>query len=114
MTYREMSAPEMLEALGQDASKWADAFLEINPGVADHGTMLGWFANAMCNQLDVQRRAHFQSDEAFADYCEDVMFHRRFAREVAGRPGSEAYTAEDGRLDSPGINPSTLPKEETR
>lgn len=31
----------------RSASVWADAFEELNPGVMDKGTMLGWFANAI-------------------------------------------------------------------
>jgi hypothetical protein len=48
--YAAMSGPDMLNALGDDASKWAAAFCQIafTLGlVIDEGWMIGWFANAI-------------------------------------------------------------------
>jgi hypothetical protein len=51
--YTTMNGPELLAALGIDASKWADAFLQIHGDKPiDHGVMLGWFANAMMAMHD--------------------------------------------------------------
>lgn len=49
--YTAMSDPAMLEALGDDASKWAAAFCQMaeklgHKGI-DEGWMIGWFANAI-------------------------------------------------------------------
>lgn len=56
--YRAMSGAEMLEACGDDAKKWADAFCQINP-IADPNFMMGWFANAIEQSTTVrcQRKA---------------------------------------------------------
>lgn len=46
--YRAMSAPDMLAAVGTDAVKWTDAFLQTFPaGCDDWATIVGWFANAI-------------------------------------------------------------------
>lgn len=31
MTYKGLSGPDFLDALGDNAQKWAQAFIEINP-----------------------------------------------------------------------------------
>lgn len=54
--YTAMSGPQMLAACRDDASKWADAFMQH---VAKHGTpdrdmMIGWFANAIEHSHDVR------------------------------------------------------------
>jgi hypothetical protein len=79
--YSEMSPGDMLQAVGDDAQKWADAFCEINPD-ADRETMVGWFANAIENSSDVRRGRHIHSDEAFCNYAEDVLIQRRFLRDL--------------------------------
>jgi len=43
--FAKMSAP-MLEALGDDAHKWATAFCQFHP-VMPYETMVTWFANAI-------------------------------------------------------------------
>lgn len=47
--YTRMTAPEMLNAVRDDAWKWADAFMQtLGTGVElDHALMVGWFANAI-------------------------------------------------------------------
>lgn len=55
--YSKMTGPEMLQACGDDAGKWAEAFCEIviSAGVPiDHGLMVGWFANAIEHSTDVR------------------------------------------------------------
>ncbi len=57
--YAEMSAPELLQAVADDAGKWADAFVEIvlKGGVEiDQALMIGWFANAIESSYDLRRR----------------------------------------------------------
>lgn len=51
MKYTNMSEPELLAAMGLDASKWAEAFCEMHPG-ADQDIVRGWFANAMMAMHD--------------------------------------------------------------
>lgn len=46
---------EMLQYMGTDAEKWAEEFCKIFPKGADQGTMIGWFANAMCASEEEQR-----------------------------------------------------------
>jgi hypothetical protein len=76
MTYRELSSGKMLEAVGDDAVKWADAFLEHNPDCrTDHDVLVGWFANAIENSTDV-RRARLAQRE---DHAELVGSLRREA-----------------------------------
>jgi len=52
--YTKMSAPDLLNAMGVDASKWAEAFMQLHISGSeekrdniDFGLMLGWFANAI-------------------------------------------------------------------
>jgi hypothetical protein len=80
-SYMNMQAGDMLQALGDDASKWADAFRELHPEI-DHETMFGWFANAIEHSSDVRRGRLFRSDEAFCDFVDDLMMHRRFLRDL--------------------------------
>lgn len=44
--YIGLSEPDLLEALGTDAKKWADAFHQMYPEFS-HGLMLTWFSNAL-------------------------------------------------------------------
>lgn len=55
MDYTKLSAPDFLKAVGTDADKWADAFLQITSTYdhpVDKGDMIGWFANAMMAMHD--------------------------------------------------------------
>lgn len=55
MNYKELDAPEFLSAVGTDASKWAEAFMQINGARLadiDESTMIGWFANAIMAMHD--------------------------------------------------------------
>jgi hypothetical protein len=49
--YTEMSGPELLATLGDDASKWATAWCQtakkLGHGDIDEGWMICWFANAI-------------------------------------------------------------------
>lgn len=56
--YASLSSPEMLAAVGDNASKWADAFMELvvdRKATIDHGLMIGWFANAIEGAADHRR-----------------------------------------------------------
>jgi hypothetical protein len=68
--YANLTSAELLAAIGTDASKWADAFLEISKKVptvpSDRLTMVGWFANAIMAGYDWRdrenREAHTSVD----------------------------------------------------
>jgi hypothetical protein len=52
-----MNGPELLEYCGTDAAKWAEQYMEMNGDhEPDEGTLIGWFANAMCNQEEAERK----------------------------------------------------------
>jgi hypothetical protein len=54
--YKEMPSYKMIQVLGDDAAKWAAAFLEYFPNCGvDEGTLIGWFANAIEHSSDVRR-----------------------------------------------------------
>lgn len=53
--YKNMEPGKFLQAVGTDAYKWADAFMQIwgdKLQEVSHGLMIGWFANAMVTQHD--------------------------------------------------------------
>ena len=56
--YTQMSGPELLQALGDDAAKWAAAFCQRAKKYGGHdideGWMIGWFANAIEHSHDVR------------------------------------------------------------
>lgn len=58
--YTVMMDRELLNALGDDASKWAIAFrqtaLKLGYSDMDEGWLVGWFANAIEHSDDVRRR----------------------------------------------------------
>lgn len=62
--YTEMNGPDLLRALGTDASKWAAAFnqtaVKIGYHPMDEGWLIGWFANAIMAQYDECRRLETQ------------------------------------------------------
>ena len=49
--YTAMDAPTMLQAVGDDAAKWAAAFCQtarmLGYNIIDEGWMIAWFANAI-------------------------------------------------------------------
>ena len=63
VNYIKLSPTELLQACGDDASKWAEAFMQIyvnggnkTPNDIDFGVMVGWFANAIEHSSDVRRQ----------------------------------------------------------
>lgn len=53
--YSAMDGADMLHAIGDDASKWATAFLQINPNCGvDEDILRGWFANAIEHSHDIR------------------------------------------------------------
>lgn len=57
--YTNLSGPDFLTALGVDARKWADAFMQLKAKHEgdgdqwiDESLMIGWFANAMMAMHD--------------------------------------------------------------
>lgn len=59
INYADMDGSHMLQAVGDDASKWAAAFCQkcakLGHEVPDEGWMTGWFANAIEHSGDVRR-----------------------------------------------------------
>lgn len=57
--YASMSSGDLLQAMGDDATKWAAAFVQIAEKQGHHGIdegwMIGWFANAIEHSGDVRR-----------------------------------------------------------
>lgn len=53
--YAEMSEPELYQACGSDATKWAAAFIQCTDWEGDHEIMETWFASAMMAMLDAHR-----------------------------------------------------------
>lgn len=55
--YTAMASHELIHACGDDAQKWAKAFMQAQAkhGPFDEGTVLGWFANAIEHSGDVRR-----------------------------------------------------------
>jgi len=51
--YAAMGGPELIQALDDDATKWATAFCQLNPGI-DHGLMVTWFANCIERSHEVR------------------------------------------------------------
>ena len=50
LDYQSMTEPELLQACGTDAARWAAAFQQkiVDAGKPiDEGLMIGWFANAI-------------------------------------------------------------------
>ena len=68
LNYANMQPGEMLQALGDNAARWADAFLQIGPR-ADWETMHLWFSNAIEQSTDVRvaRIAHEMSCGVLSD-----------------------------------------------
>lgn len=65
--YRGMEEFEMLNALGDDASKWAEAFMQFKEGwdkrgqKIDFDLMITWFSCAIETGHDVRTRADLES-----------------------------------------------------
>lgn len=56
--YTSMKAPDLLLAMGDDASAWAAAFCQHAKKLGhdiDEDWMIGWFANAIEHSSDVRR-----------------------------------------------------------
>ena len=82
-----VSAGDWLQRLGDDAMKWAQAFCEKYPEGPPVDVMVGWFANAIEHSSDVRRGRQIHSDEALLDHLDNVMWQRRFLRDLReGRP----------------------------
>ncbi len=67
--YAAMDGPTLLNALSDDAAKWAAAFCQIaaklgHPNI-DEGWMISWFANAIEHSSDVRRWRRI-ADQAIA------------------------------------------------
>lgn len=80
-TYANMNDGDLLTALGDDATKWADAFCEQYPAM-ERAIMFGWFANAIEHSGDVRRGRFIQDDERWTDFQEGVERDRAFWREL--------------------------------
>lgn len=53
--YTTMQGADMLQEVGDDATKWADAFMQMNPDcTVPQDVMVGWFANAIEHSTDIR------------------------------------------------------------
>lgn len=73
--YAKMDAPDMLQALGDDAAKWAAAFrqtaLRLGYSDMDEGWLIGWFANAIEHSTDVRRWRRETTSTGLSDTDEE-------------------------------------------
>lgn len=80
--YTKLQAGDMLQAVGDDAVKWADAFLEVVPG-ADRELMVGWFANAIENAWSLRTNRFIHDGEAFLEFIESISSQRLIWHDIA-------------------------------
>lgn len=58
-----MNAADFLNSLGDDAEKWAKAFIEqFNGHPLDEDMVRSWFANAIEHSYDIRTRAVINGD----------------------------------------------------
>lgn len=84
--WAKMSGGEMIDACGQDAMKWAEAFMALNQEPPTVEVMFGWFANAMMTMWDVSNSRITHSDEALADHISALVRNRDSWRELGASP----------------------------
>lgn len=90
--YLAMTPGAMMAALGDDAERWADAFLQHvarNPSIAtDRAVMIGWFAGAIEAATDRRRaRAVYRSAAAIqADVVATVA--KAWETDTLGEPAT--------------------------
>ena len=59
------SSADMLHALGDDAGKWAEAFLQYHPNAdLDESDLISWFANAIEHSFDIRTGRIHNGDHA--------------------------------------------------
>lgn len=90
--YTDMNAGDMLQALGDDAMKWADAFCEKFPDF-DHEDAFGWFANAIENSWDTRCSRATHSDDGLLDHMSALIRNRDTWRELAALPPHDPAAA---------------------
>lgn len=63
--YSTMDCAGMLHAVGDDAQKWAAAFLQLNPNCGvEECVLFGWFANAIEHSHDTRTGRVHNGDHA--------------------------------------------------
>jgi len=63
--YKAMQSADMLNELNDDASKWADAFLQHYPDCGiEWDLLMGWFANAIEHSNDYRAGRIHNGDHA--------------------------------------------------
>lgn len=97
--YAELADAEMLNALGADAMKWAEAFLQIvarKSITLDAGYMVGWFAAAICRAQDEMRwKQEKEAASPLADPRVRALVEAgREARKWLGRPSRSEWVNE--------------------
>lgn len=80
--YTDMQAGDMLDALKDDATKWAEAFREQFPDVPED-IAFGWFANAIETAWGVRCSRATHHDEALLDHISSLVRNRDLWRELA-------------------------------
>jgi len=72
--YSKFTAPELLEALGDNAQKWAQAFMQLSAGKEiDEGLMIGWFANAIEHSSDIRKICNCATKEYHNSNNPDIL-----------------------------------------
>lgn len=75
MDYTALEGPELLQAVGTDAAKWAAAFKQTATKLGysdmDEGWLIGWFANAMMAMYDLHVRGGQPINGDHAQYIAD-------------------------------------------
>lgn len=84
--WAKMSPGEMVQACGQDAMKWAEAFCALKPETIDVDVMFGWFANAMMTMWDVANSNATHSDELLVDHISALVRNRDLWRDLGASP----------------------------
>lgn len=65
MDYTKLDGADLLHAMGDNASKWAAAFCQLNPDInADEDTLMMWFANAIEHSNDLRTGRILNGDHA--------------------------------------------------
>lgn len=91
--YADMNASDFLQAFGDDAQKWAEAFCEQYPSIP-RDVMVGWFANAIEHSGDVRRGRLIRDDEAWLDHIDVIVHQRRFWRDFMNNPPGDVMRLE--------------------
>jgi len=76
MTYVGLDGPELLNECGDNAQKWAQAFMELvytRAVTVDEGLMISWFANAIERTRDlIHQKQRLSFTSTMCDECSKI------------------------------------------